>query len=503
MTTQKTRKINRRDVIKGFGFAAGAMLAACAAPATTAPSTGGNTAAKDQPTAAPANNAKKVNILHWAQGAEPTDPNAQLAKDQTRRQAYQVVADEYMKNNPNVTIEWYRFPAGSQFAEWLVARMTAQDAPDIYWANTEDLWPHVNKGWALDFTEYMNQPNPYAKDAKSWKDQFQDVAIYSQTGPDGKLYGVNMDGAGVLTVYNKDAFKKAGIDKEPKTWTEFVSAWQKLKTAGYIPFGADLSPDTCCFPHWLSAHIYNQLIWDKIYNYDDDKNKVITGKELAVHAQKGDFPDWEAYLEFAHLFKQMTPFLPTGYEGKLDYRQLFRQGKVAMYMEGNWAVSEFKSSPLPFEISWLSFPIITKDLWPQAPEKVVRIQGAWGSMQYHVPGYLAQKDPDKVKAIMDWLMFSSKPENVSKVLSETGMVPLTKGATGMPELAPFNQPYDRAVPYQSWQTLSTDGLQAEYKLWQQYLPSGMNDAQFLEAAKKAWDGEVKKVLEANPDWKTK
>lgn len=499
MSTPKATKISRRDMIKGLGLAAGMVtLAACAPAATTAPAA--NQSA-DQPTAAPAAGNKKYKILHWAQSAEPTDPNAQLAEGETKHVAYQAVADEYMKLKDNVTIEWYRFPAGSQFTEWLVARMTAQDAPDIYWANTEDLWPHVNKGWALDFTEYMNQPNPYVKDAKSWKEQFQDVSIYSQTGPDGKIYGVNMDGAGVLIVYNKDAFKKAGIETEPKTWGDFMAACKKLKDAGFIPFGGDLSPDGGTVPHWLEAHVYNQLIWDTIYNWDDDKNKVISGKELATHYQKGDFMDWDAYLEFAHLFKEMVAYWPTGYEGKVDYRQLFRQGKIGMYMEGNWAVSQFKSSPVPFEISWLPFPIITKDIWDKSPEKTVRIQGAWGAMQYHVPGYIATKDPDKVNAIMDWLMFSSKPENVTTVLKETGMVPLTKGAEGMPELAPFNQPYDRAVPYQSWQTLSADALTAEYKLWQQYLPSSMNDTQFLDAAKKALDGEVKKVLESNPDWK--
>lgn len=497
MTANSNQKrISRRNMLKAVGFAAGATaLAACAPAGAPAPKQG------EAPVEAPQASARKFTILHWAQGAEPTDPNQQLAEGQTRRVAYQTIADEYMKDKGNVEIQWYRFPAGSQFAEWFVARMTAQDSPDIYWANTEDLWPHVNKGWALDFTPYMNQPNPYVAGNTAWKDQFQDVAIYSQTGPDGKMYGVNMDGAGVLTVYNKDAFAKAGIAEEPRTWNEFMSAWQKLLDAGYIPYGGDLSPNTCCFPHWLSAHIYNQLVWDDIYKWDDDGNKVIGGKELAIHYQKGDFPDWDAYLKFAKLFKNMVPFLPQGYEGQLDYRQLFRQGKVAMYMEGNWAVSEFKSSPPPFEYSWLSFPIITKDVWDRAPEKIVRIQGAWGAMQYHVPGYLAQKDPDKIPVIMDWLMFSSKPENVTKILMETSMVPLTKEAKGMPELAPFYQPYDRAVPYQSWQTLSSDGLQAEYKLWQQYLPSQMTDDQFLDAARKALDAEVKKVLEANPDWK--
>ncbi len=317
-------RISRRDMLKAIGFAAGAATLAACAPAAAPTAKTGETA----PTTAPAAGAaKKFTILHWAQGAEPTDPNAQLAEGQVPHVAYQTIADEYMKMKDNVEIEWYRFPAGSQFTEWLVARMTAQDAPDIYWANTEDLWPHINKGWALDFTPYMNQPNPYVSGNTAWKDQFQDVAIYSQTGPDGKLYGVNMDGAGVLTVYNKDAFAKAGIDKEPKTWTEFMAAWQKLLDAGYIPYGGDLSPDTCCYPHWLSAHMYNQLVWDNIYNWDDDKNKVIGAKELVNHYQKGDFMDWEAYLKFAKLFKDMTPFLPTGYEGKLDYRAALPPGQ--------------------------------------------------------------------------------------------------------------------------------------------------------------------------------
>ena len=475
--------------------AAGVVLAACtptAVPGTAVPKAGEATAVKVL---------KTMTILHWAQSAEPTDPNTQLTEGQTKHVAYQTIADDYKKLHPNISIEWYRFPAGSNFAEWMVARMTAQDCPDIYWANTEDLWPHLNKGWVLDFTEYMNMPNPYVSGNARWKDQFEEVAVISQTGPDGKLYGVNMDGAGVMTVYNKKAFQEAGIDTEPKTWGEFMETWKKLLAKGYIPFGADLSPSTCCFPHWFEGQSYNQLLWDEIYNWDDDKNKVIGSKELAVHYQKGDYPDWDAFKEMGILMKQMVPYFPVGFEGVVDYRTLFRQGKVAMYMEGNWAVSEFKASPPGFDFGWLAFPVITKDIWPKSPEKICRIQGAWGAMQYHVPGYLAKTDPDKVPAIMDWLMFSSKPENVTKVVLETSLVPLTKGATGMPELEPFTRPYDRAVPYQSWQTLSTGGLEAEYKVWQAYLPTKMTEDELLTTAKAALDAEVKKVLEANPDWK--
>ncbi len=483
--------LSRRDFLRSVSVAASVSLLAACTPASAPTGTEGGAA----PSTA------KTTILHWAQGAEPSDPNQELAEGAKPRAAYQTIADQYMEEHPDVAIEWYRFPTGGNLDEWLLARMTAQDAPDIYWANTESLWPHINKNWAMVFDDYMDLPNPYVSGNDAWKNQFEEVAIISQTGPDGKLYGVNMDGAGVLTVYNKAAFAEAGITEEPKTWTEFTAALQKLLDAGYIPFGADFSPDTCCFPHWFEAHIYNQLLWDDIYQYDDDGNKVITARELVTHAQLGDFPEWESYLQLAHMLKELVPYFPIGYEGTVDYRQLFRQGRVAMYMEGNWAISDYTSSPPPFEIGWLAFPVITPDVWPKAQSKVVRIQGAWGAMQYHVPGYLAQTASDKVEHVMDWLMFSSKPENVTIVCAETSMVPLTMGATARPELAPFSQPYDRAVPYQSWATLSSSAMNAEYTNWQAYLPSEMSDSEFLAMAQKAWDAEVEKLLESNPDWK--
>lgn len=492
-------QMSRRDLLKALGLTAiGAMAAACAPKATP---TAAPEAGEEVATAEPAEEvAETYTILHWAQSAEPTDPDAELEPGQVRKVAYDKIKDAYMADHPNVEIEWYRFPAGSNVDEWLMARMTAQDAPDIYWANTENLWPHIPKGWALAFDPWAELPNPYVEGNERWFDQFEEVAIISQTGPDGKLYGVNMDGAGVLTLYNTDAFEEAGITEEPRTWNEFKDVWQVLLDAGYIPYGADLSPDTCCFPHWASAHIYNQLVWDTVYEWDHDGNMVITAKDLATSHQMGTFPDWDAYLEFGHLLKEMTPYFPLGYEGQLDYRQLWRQGEVVMYMEGNWAVSQLKNDPPPHGFSWLAFPIITKDIWPDAPEKVVRIQGAWGAMQYHVPGYLAETNPGKVDVVMDWLMYSSVPENVGMICKETGLVPLTKGAEGLPELAPFYEPYDRAVPYQSWGTLSPSAMNSEYDLWQQYLPSDMTDDQFLDLAKEKMEAEVEKVLETNPDW---
>jgi len=489
------KRVSRREFLSLAGAMGGAALLSACAPQAT------------EPTTAPPPEEKEYHILQWAQAATPTPEDAQLAEGEARQVAYQNIADEYMALHPNVTIEFYTFPGGSSSEDlvpWLEARMAAQDAPDIWWANTDILMPHFSKGWMLDLTEYMDMANPYVDGNKSWKDQFIEVALISQLSPEGKVFGVDLDGVGIMIAYNKEAFDKAGVTTKPRTWGEFQEAWQKLKDAGYIAYGASILGGGIGgynIPHWFSGHAYNQLVWDKVGGWDDDGNQKITSLEIASHAQKGDFPDWDAYLKFAHLLKELEPFLPPGYAGNLDIEQLFRQGKVAMFMNGNWATGAYAADPLPFEYDWLAFPVITKDIWPDAPEKVVRIQGAWGVLQYHVSGFLAEKEPDKVPVCMDWLMFSSAPENVSALCSETGTLPLVHDATTTPEMEPFLQPYDRAAPYESWWTLSEGGSQAEAKLFQTYLPGTMSDGEFLDLAKKLFDEELDKVLEQNPDWK--
>lgn len=55
---------------------------------------------------------------------------------------------------------------------------------------------------------------------------------------DGKIYASGVSGDGAAIVYNKDHFRKAGLDPEnpPTTWIDLVDAVKKLKAAGYIPF---------------------------------------------------------------------------------------------------------------------------------------------------------------------------------------------------------------------------------------------------------------------------
>jgi ABC-type glycerol-3-phosphate transport system substrate-binding protein len=280
-----------------------------------------------------------------------------------------------------------------------------------------------------------------------------------------------------------------------------MDAWEALKQKDYIPYGGDLVNDNCCFAHWTDCLCYTQLCYEKIDQIDDDKNWIWTAQELCRHSQLGEFPFWDEWIVLGHLFREQGPYLPVGYEGYVDYRQLFRQGKVAMYMEGNWALADYKSDPPPFEFGWLEYPVLTKDIWPAVPETVCRIEGAWGGMQYHMPGYLTETDPDKIGVLMDFLMFVSKPENVSKNLQENSTLPLIYGAEGQEGLEPFFEPYDFDIIWAAWNNLSGSAREVEHQLWQSYVPTDMSDDEFLEKSQEAWETELQKVLETNPEWK--
>src|SRR3546814_15562935 len=59
------------------------------------------------------------------------------------------------------------------------------------------------------------------------------VASYYSSS-DGKLVSMPFNSSTPVFYYNKDAFKKAGLDAEkpPKTWKEVAEAGKKLRAAG-------------------------------------------------------------------------------------------------------------------------------------------------------------------------------------------------------------------------------------------------------------------------------
>ena len=66
--------------------------------------------------------------------------------------------------------------------------------------------------------------------------------------------------------YDKDAFENAGITAEPKTWSEFLDACQKLKDAGVGPIAQDSAYCDFAFYHQLVRHLGEEKIKELAMN---------------------------------------------------------------------------------------------------------------------------------------------------------------------------------------------------------------------------------------------
>lgn len=485
------KRLSRREFLSLAGAASGAaLLAACAPKATETP--------EPEVEATPVPEVEPVKIVFDAGVATPHEPDAELAPGEARKVAMQHIIDEYMELHPDVEIELYRFIGGG-FEEkepWMVARMTAKDIPDIFALDQVFVRPYIGQGWFQSFDDWFDLPNPYVEGNEAWRDMFKESALLVQVGPDGHIYGLSFDGASILLAYNNDMFTEAGIDGEPRTWNEFIQTCQKLADAGYTPFVA--RPD---FLFSLMV-IVTQLMGDDYLEFDDDGNKEISANEAVKYSQLGKFPPWDVYLKQWQLMKELAQFFPPGFEGELDYQQLFRAAEVAMTPTGIWTLPEYKASPVPFEMGWMDFPVITKDIWPNSPEETVRIETAGGGeLQWRVAAYVVEEQPEKAAVIRDFLMFISQPKHVGALCAETGMLPMIQGAQGFPEQAPFMEPFDRLSLLAIFDILGSSARQEEKKIGQQYLPTDMSDDELLALAQETWEVEVEKVLELNPDWR--
>lgn len=232
---------------------------------------------------------------------------------------WQKMADDYMAEHPNVTIE-ITVLENEAFKTKLTTVMQSGEVPDIFqsWGGGT-LKEQIDAGLLKDITPDLDA------DGGAWRDTFAPGAL-AVFASDGKNYGVPWDMGMVGWWYNKDLFEQAGITSTPATWTEFLADVQTLKDAGITPISLG-EGDT-----WTGMHIWSYLA-------------TRIGGEAAFNAaadRTGSFTDpafVQAGVELQKLI-DMQPF-QDGYLGANhdEMQATFGNGKAAMELSGQWAPS--------------------------------------------------------------------------------------------------------------------------------------------------------------------
>ena len=151
----------------------------------------------------------------------------------------------------------------------LQASLEAGDKLDLF----EDDYKRIGtvyKDFTLDLTDMAKAANYDSFSYKCFTDQSIAWCGYLNAITEQPNVG------GIF--YDKDAFAKAGITAEPKTWDEFLDACQKLKDAGIGPLAQDSAYADFAFYHTLVRYLGE----DKIAELDEKGGWSGTAAEKAA-----------------------------------------------------------------------------------------------------------------------------------------------------------------------------------------------------------------------------
>jgi ABC-type glycerol-3-phosphate transport system substrate-binding protein len=401
------------------------------------------------------------------------------------------VAAEYEKLHPDTDIEFVEVP-GSR--EWLVTQLLGNQAPDVININVEDVWQDVQKGWYVPLDRYLEAPNPFVKEgpgSRQWWDMFKYQAITrGKAAPDGKMYCVTLDMIETGIYYNKDIFRKVGV-QPPKDWAEFLSIQQKLQSAGYVPMLvgqgelADWGVDLMFYQMYRGIRDAIDLKSDPLRaGY---QKGYLDWDEIAFLNEKGFFtrsdPRW---LSTFQLLKDWRKYFVKDL-GSTNLEQSFIQQKGAMYWSSSFTVNKLKGDPnLGFDWGVFYLPPITTDSNPYAGgfDQCV-IGGAATQFSVTNSAFNDTGDPassEKLKRVVGFLQFLCLPRNCDRVVNElTALLPNIKGVAPKPELEVFDRILQRDYTMTKW--FFTFDLRFN-EIWTRmlflYLQGGISEAEFFD-----------------------
>jgi raffinose/stachyose/melibiose transport system substrate-binding protein len=231
--------------------------------------------------------------------------------------AFSEIIDEYMQENPNVTVELTYF-GSDLFNPTLVPALNAGEGPDIWAGGTGPGQPAaiIEAGHALDLTPYFCE--------LGWNEIIPE-GVVNTTSSDGKLWAVGDSVESTLLFYNKAIFADSNLEV-PESWDELMAACDTLQQAGFaMPIGLG-GADKYPISWWQS------LLWGRF-----------AGPEGIDNVMFGDGRwDDEPFVQATAALKELNDagcFGPNPLaEIQDNVEARFWQGEIPMVFTGPWII---------------------------------------------------------------------------------------------------------------------------------------------------------------------
>ncbi len=302
----------------------------------------------------------------------------------------QQIIDDYMKENPNVTIEVEALDEEAYKTKFKAYAM--EGMPDVVsiWGQPSFLDEVLEAGVLAE----LNQ------------DDYADYKFIegSLNGfmKDGKLYGLPRNTDVAVFYYNQKMFDDNGW-KVPTTYDELLSLASKIKEKDLVPVAMDGGDG------WPMAVYLSDLMY-KIAGSD------YSSKISDAIANK-DFSD-PVYKQATQLLKDAADagLFQKGYDSQ-DYgtaMNLFTNGQAAMFYMGSWETSMATNEDIPEEIR-TNIRVFTMPIVKDGKGTATDI-AAWNG-----GGYAVSNDSEVKEEAIKFLNYMYQPEKLSKYGWENGV----------------------------------------------------------------------------------
>jgi multiple sugar transport system substrate-binding protein len=244
------------------------------------------------------------------------------------------MVQEWNSAHPQEKVTAQEIPAGKTSEEVIGAAITAGNAPCLVFNTSPAAVPQFQKqGGLVALDDFAGAKDYIEARSGDSADQYQ--------SPDGKFYQIPWKQNPVMMFYNKDLFKKAGLnpdDPQLSTYDAFLVASKKIVDSGAAPSAIAPAPTSEFFQSWFDFY--------PLY-------AAQSGGKQTIEDGKATFND-EAGKDVWTFWSQMYK---NGYAPKEAYDgDAFADKKAAMAVVGPWAVAVYKD-----KVNWGVVPVPTKD----------------------------------------------------------------------------------------------------------------------------------------------
>ena len=317
----------------------------------------------------------ELSFLMWGDGGE-------------NDKAYTDLIADFEAENPDITINAEFFNT-NDYQNILKTRMSGGSGPDVYGIDFSNLPDFIADGFAMDLTdggeEYLG---------KLTENAMEETQRYAEDGGSYNL-PILLSGNGIM--YNAELFEKAGITEEPKTYSEFKEACEKLLAAGITPIAMSAQDN------WWPQFIVYYALAEHGAN-EETAEAMLAGEET--------FADSEAWAESLDVVKDLVPYYmpnPLG-TSNTAAQSAFLNGEAAMW-PATWILSDAREAGI--DLGYMNFPTTDEP-----------VDDMWGT--YQVRWAINPSNGDaKQEAAQKFLNYAMSDEVYSEFISKLRLFPVT------------------------------------------------------------------------------